>query len=60
MYCSVLIFSSPVAVPTTTHAKYQLTKALPYWFNRYVFMNKNATLEPLYQFDVLATDEKKR
>jgi hypothetical protein len=34
-------------------------KALPYWFKRYVFMNKDATLEPLYHFDVRpGTDEK--
>jgi len=26
-------------------------KALPYWFKRYVFMDKTATLEPLYHFD---------
>jgi len=36
-------------VPTTTFAKYQTTKALPYFFNRYVFQKKSATLEPLYQ-----------
>jgi sugar porter (SP) family MFS transporter len=39
------------AVPTRTHAKYQLTKALPYFFKRHVFGDKNAKLEPLYQFD---------
>jgi hypothetical protein len=53
------MFSSPVAVPTRTHAKYQLTKTLPYWFKRYVFMNKNATLEPLYQFEVPETADKR-
>ncbi|KAF9653442.1 hypothetical protein BDM02DRAFT_3182955 [Thelephora ganbajun] len=47
------------AVPTRTHTKYQLTKALPYWFKRYVFMNKNATLEPLYHFDVRMTADKR-
>jgi hypothetical protein len=36
--------------------KYQLTQALPYWFKRYVFMDKNVTLEPLYQFDTVAED----
>ena len=51
---------SLVAVPTRTHAKYQLTKALPHWFKRYVFMNKNVTLEPLYHFDVRATTDEKR
>ncbi|KAF8498008.1 general substrate transporter [Gautieria morchelliformis] len=44
------------AVPTRTHVKYQLTKALPYWFKRYVFMDKSVTLEPLYQFDAVAED----
>lgn len=38
------------AVPTRTHMHYQLTKALPYFFKRYVAMNKSATLEPLYTF----------
>ena len=51
--------SSPVAVPTRTHAKYQLTKALPYWFNRYIFMKKDAKLEPLYHFDVKAVGDEK-
>lgn len=40
-----------VAVPTRKHMSYQITKALPYWFKRYVFMDKTATLEPLYHFD---------
>jgi len=39
------------AVPTRTHMKYQLTKALPYFIQRYVFFRKTATLEPLYHFD---------
>lgn len=38
------------AVPTRTHMHYQLTKALPYFFKRYVAMNKSARLEPLYSF----------
>jgi len=47
------------AVPTRTHAKYQLTKTLPYWFKRYVFMSESAVLEPLYHFEARgATDEK--
>jgi len=45
------------AVPTRTHARYQFTKALPYWFKRYVFMDKTAKLEPLYKFDVRETPE---
>lgn len=47
-------FPSPVAVPTNTHAKYHLTKTLPFWFKRYVFMNRNAKLEPLYHFEYVA------
>lgn len=48
------------AVPTRTHCHYQLTKALPYFFSRYVFRNKNAKLEPLYHFDSpLAEDVQK-
>ncbi|KAI9675417.1 MAG: hypothetical protein M1817_001321 [Caeruleum heppii] len=39
------------AVPTRTHASYQLTKALPYWFKRHILRKKNATLKPLYNFD---------
>ena len=44
------------AVPTRTHMRYQLTKALPWWINRWVFMRKGVELEPLYQFDT-ANDE---
>lgn len=39
------------AIPTRTFMKYQLTKTLPYWIQRYVFMRKDAVLEPLYTFD---------
>ncbi|KAJ6187681.1 hypothetical protein N7519_002589 [Penicillium mononematosum] len=42
------------AVPTRVHMKYQVTKALPYWFKRYIF-RRNVELEPLYQFDRLAS-----
>ncbi|KAL1652188.1 hypothetical protein SLS58_000315 [Diplodia intermedia] len=46
------------AVPTRKHMSYQVTKALPYFINRWVFLNKNATLEPLYKFDEhLASDQ---
>jgi len=31
--------------------KYQVTKAFPYFIQRWIFFNKNATLEPLYHFD---------
>ncbi|EJD49814.1 hypothetical protein AURDEDRAFT_100786 [Auricularia subglabra TFB-10046 SS5] len=39
------------AVPTSKHISYQVSKALPYFIQRYVLRNKNATLEPLYHFD---------
>ncbi len=38
------------AVPTRTHVRYQCTKALPWWINKYIF-RKNVTLEPLYHFE---------
>ena len=47
------------AVPTRVHCKYQLTKALPWWFKRYILCNKRAKLEPLYHFDgAVAADQK--
>lgn len=39
------------AVPTRTHMRYQITKALPYFIDRWIRRNKNAVLEPLYTFD---------
>ncbi|MCJ1312526.1 hypothetical protein MMC25_006200 [Agyrium rufum] len=39
------------AVPTRTHMKYQLTKALPWWIKTYVLFQKGHKLEPLYHFD---------
>lgn len=39
--------------------KYQLTKALPYWFKRYVMRNKSARLEPLYKFDGAVAEHQK-
>jgi len=48
------------AVPTHVHARYQLTKALPWWFKRWVLFQKNATCEPLYTFDQpVASDQRK-
>ena len=38
------------AVPTRTHMRYQLTKALPWWINKYI-MRRDIVLEPLYKFD---------
>ena len=48
------------AVPTAKHMNYQLTKAAPYFFQRYVLFNKNAELEPLYRFDTNLASEQKR
>ncbi|KAK7757234.1 hypothetical protein SLS62_000783 [Diatrype stigma] len=38
-------------VPATKFARYQVTKAAPWWFKRYIFFRRNAVLEPLYQRD---------
>lgn len=35
-------------VPTRTHAKYQLTKVLPWWIRRYIFRRKDAVCPELY------------
>lgn len=39
------------AVPSSKFARYQVTKAAPWWFKRYVFFQRNAQLEPLYHKD---------
>lgn len=38
------------AVPTAAHVKYQWTKALPHFIQRWVFFRKSHVLEPLYDF----------
>ena len=38
-------------VPNSKFAAYQVTKAAPWWFKRYVFFQRNAVLEPLYKTD---------
>ena len=40
------------AVKTSQFTRYQTTKALPWWFRRYVLFQRGATLEPLYNFDM--------
>jgi sugar porter (SP) family MFS transporter len=45
------------AVPTTMFIKYQVAKALPWWFKRWVLWQRNATLEPLYQLDCAEVSE---
>lgn len=38
-------------VPTRTHAKYQLTKVLPWWFRRYILWRKGEVCPELYRFE---------
>ncbi|ETS82106.1 hypothetical protein PFICI_07108 [Pestalotiopsis fici W106-1] len=45
------------AVPMRKFASYQVTKALPWWFKRWVFFQRNAKLEPLYHHDNEETEE---
>jgi hypothetical protein len=40
------------SVPTHIFAKYQLTKALPYFVKRWIFFRRNARLEPLYKLEI--------
>ena len=47
------------AVPTRTFIKYQYTKWLPWFFKFYIFRNKNAVLEPLYNFDQGVMDQRR-
>lgn len=47
-------------VPTRKFAKYQLTVTLPWWFKRYVFFQRHATREPLYEFEKAAMAGDKR
>ena len=37
--------------PTAKFVSYQCTKALPWWFKRWVLFNRNAKLEPFYKED---------
>jgi hypothetical protein len=45
-------------VPVRVFGRYQLTKALPYQFNRWILWKRNATLEPLYHLDTPAHERK--
>ncbi|KAG5993384.1 hypothetical protein E4U52_001992 [Claviceps spartinae] len=47
-------------VPTRKFAKYQLTVTLPWWFKRYVFFQRHATRESLYEFEKVAMAGDKR
>ncbi|TQN75081.1 putative metabolite transport protein YfiG [Colletotrichum shisoi] len=44
------------AVPTRVFMRYQIREALPYWFKRWVLFRRDATLEPLYKFDLTHED----
>ncbi|PHH85973.1 hypothetical protein CDD83_10910 [Cordyceps sp. RAO-2017] len=44
-------------VPTRVFMKYQVTKALPWWFKRWILFRRDATLEPLYRLDVAENEE---
>jgi len=48
------------AVPTRTHMKYQVTKALPYFFKRWILFKKDAVLEPLYHFESTGSTDRGR
>jgi hypothetical protein len=39
------------AVPTTVHAKFQLSKTLPWWVGKYVFRKKDMVDPQLYHFE---------
>ncbi|KAI1767905.1 hypothetical protein GGR53DRAFT_518149 [Hypoxylon sp. FL1150] len=39
------------AVPNRKFASYQTTKAMPFFFKKYLFFQRNAVLEPLYHKD---------
>ncbi|KAF5022002.1 hypothetical protein F66182_5959 [Fusarium sp. NRRL 66182] len=40
------------AVPTRVFVRYQVTKVLPWWIRRWILFQREARLDPLYQFDV--------
>jgi sugar porter (SP) family MFS transporter len=44
------------AVPTRTHMNFQLFKALPWWFRRYILQRKGAPQPRLYHFEKVEDD----
>lgn len=46
------------AVPTRTHAKYQITQVFPWWFKTYVLWRKGIPSPQLYHFDDNEDDQK--
>jgi MFS family permease len=47
-------------VTTRAHMRYQLTKAFPWWFKKYVLWRKDVTCEELYHFEEEAWTESDR
>jgi len=43
------------AVPTRTHMNFQISKAMPWFFKRYVFRKTNEPCPQLYKFDQIDT-----
>jgi hypothetical protein len=41
------------SIPTGVHARYQVTKTLPYFWRRWIKRDKSAVLEPLYDFSTI-------
>ncbi|KAL1625422.1 hypothetical protein SLS54_003514 [Diplodia seriata] len=39
------------AVPTTVHARYQAGQVLPWWFGKYVFLQRDTVEPTLYHFE---------
>lgn len=39
------------SLPSAVFVRYQVTKALPYFFKRHIFRQNVAPLQPLYQLD---------
>ncbi|KAF4581983.1 sugar porter (SP) family MFS transporter [Ophiocordyceps camponoti-floridani] len=47
-------------VPTRVFMRYQVTKALPWWYKRWILRRKDVTLEPLYRLDVADHEEEEQ
>ncbi|KAG8349831.1 hypothetical protein FVEN_g11982 [Fusarium venenatum] len=45
------------AVPTRVFVRYQVTKVLPWWIKRWILFQREARLDPLYQFDTVGEPE---
>ena len=45
------------AVPTRVFMRYQVTQVLPWWVRRWILFQREAKLDPLYQFDTVGEPE---